>query len=921
MATNSQALHPPSRKTSLANLKADGSATPRMSFDAGINASSAWTGARESSQVGISEEKVSIEASIMEETESAQESDPPRSARALYDFEGKADLRELTLRAGQELTILKEDLAEGWSLAQLQGTLGLIPRKYYIFTTDFAPPPKVASTTATTDISLDPDDPSINMDMNGISHAISDFITTPLQPQTTGPYFASLRQTLLGGKSFNRFSNFVTSGAEDWVLNGLPDDQDDDRDSGADNESGSGSGSSIDTRVAATGSVKRMPDKFKKDDTRSETSSLHTDEEEESHANGGMDDGKHFVEMPPAWRSKAPPFKVIVHSPSKRASTLTGGYTVYSVTSVFRADDHTNPSMHSRFSSSSTIAARASTPTGKDNASHHQASSSYSQSPTAHSHLVEHGEDDEPKTVHVTVFRRFSNFVFLHTALSRHLPGIALPPLPDKQYTGRFNEDFVEARRGDLERWLARVVRHPLVRYSEVLVFFLSCDNETEWRRSVPMYLAPPPAPGPSFYGHVYHPDFNLDAEEAEEAIDRFQRHLRGVGQGVQGLRGVFGKVRDANVEMSAAQRTLSYALLSLITCTPTNNLPASPTVPSLAYAMSQWEDDEDEDGEGGDHSRTGLMNDEGAWCWRDGCEDCLRRTKAFQRLAETLQSVATAYDDHARRTQLATHETLKDVAHPGGIYAGVVDTHKSTLSRYTEAAGEYDQMDYQPDPDKAARCETVLNTTMAELDTYHTQKGEDFDKIAMEHLDGEIAFHEQVLARLRAARAAFDPNQNPTTSPTIPPTPTSKYWPASPTSSISQPHRQSSLSFQPLPPGPRQPSMYERDLAAATTRMVPPLPQPTAHVLDSTTPMRPVGVAVRDGMSILLGGVGLRSSVNGGIGHHGAALEGQNGTQGGGGVATSGMGVGIAIPGLEALRGSVMDFGRGRLWSSGSAG
>ncbi|KAG8893568.1 hypothetical protein FRB99_001874 [Tulasnella sp. 403] len=42
----------------------------------------------------------------------------------------------------------------------------------------------------------------------------------PLQPQLTGPYFANLRQTLLGGKSFNRFSNFVTSGAEDWVLHG-----------------------------------------------------------------------------------------------------------------------------------------------------------------------------------------------------------------------------------------------------------------------------------------------------------------------------------------------------------------------------------------------------------------------------------------------------------------------------------------------------------------------------------------------------------------------------------------------------------------------------------------------------------------------------------------------------------------------------
>lgn len=126
--------------------------------------------------------------------------------------------------------------------------------------------------------------------MNGIGNAISDFVTTPLQPQTTGPYFASIRQTLLGGKSFNRFSNFVTSGAEDWVLNGLPEyDQD-----GADG-SGSASGSSTDTRVEAAAKAKRMPDKFKKDG--SETSALHTDDEDESAENGGMDDGKHFIEV------------------------------------------------------------------------------------------------------------------------------------------------------------------------------------------------------------------------------------------------------------------------------------------------------------------------------------------------------------------------------------------------------------------------------------------------------------------------------------------------------------------------------------------------------------------------------------------------------------------------------------------------
>ena len=42
-------------------------------------------------------------------------------------------------------------------------------------------------------------------------------------------------------------------------------------------------------------------------------------------------------------------------------------------------------------------------------------------------------------------------------------------------------------------------------------------------------------------------------------------------------------------------------------------------------------------------------------------------------------------------------------------------------------------------------RCETVLNTTMAEMETYHSQKIEDFETLTKEHLDGEIQLYEQV--------------------------------------------------------------------------------------------------------------------------------------------------------------------------------
>ena len=62
-------------------------------------------------------------------------------------------------------------------------------------------------------------------------------------------------------------------------------------------------------------------------------------------------------------------------------------------------------------------------------------------------------------------------------------------------------------------------------------------------------------------------------------------------------------------------------------------------------------------------------------------------------------------------------------------------------MSRYHETlastSGTHDEI--------GARCETVLNTTMAEMETYHSQKIEDFKTLTKEHLDGEIQLYEQV--------------------------------------------------------------------------------------------------------------------------------------------------------------------------------
>ena len=67
-----------------------------------------------------------------------------------------------------------------------------------------------------------------------------------------------------------------------------------------------------------------------------------------------------------------------------------------------------------------------------------------------------------------------------------------------------------------------------------------------EWKRRLPAFLAAHPTPGPSFYSHVYHPHFNIDAEEAETTARRFGAYLDVVGKNVSRFREIFTQVRDA---------------------------------------------------------------------------------------------------------------------------------------------------------------------------------------------------------------------------------------------------------------------------------------------------------------------------------------------------------------------------------------
>lgn len=80
------------------------------------------------------------------------------------------------------------------------------------------------------------------------------------------------------------------------------------------------------------------------------------------------------------------------------------------------------------------------------------------------------------------VTRRFKHFLWLHDRLTEKYPFVVIPSLPDKQLQGRFETQFVENRMRKLERFLNRVVQHPMLRSSAVLHHFITSSDVKEWK-------------------------------------------------------------------------------------------------------------------------------------------------------------------------------------------------------------------------------------------------------------------------------------------------------------------------------------------------------------------------------------------------------------------------------------------------------
>jgi len=88
---------------------------------------------------------------------------------------------------------------------------------------------------------------------------------------------------------------------------------------------------------------------------------------------------------------------------------------------------------------------------------------------------------------------------------------------------------------------------------------------------------------------------------------------------------------------MLKAERLLSYSLLSLISAKPIASLPSAGV--TTREEDLYFQSDREGLGESEEPKKAkGYVNEQGAWCWREGCEGTPLHTARFRALHNALQ-------------------------------------------------------------------------------------------------------------------------------------------------------------------------------------------------------------------------------------------------------------------------------------------
>ncbi|KAK6489620.1 sorting nexin-9-like isoform X1, partial [Huso huso] len=317
-----------------------------------------------------------------------------------------------------------------------------------------------------------------------------------------------------------------------------------------------------------------------------------------------------------------------------------------------------------------------------------------------------------PNTTNRPVNHRYKHFDWLYERLlDKFGSAIPIPSLPDKQVTGRFEEEFIKMRMERLQGWMTRMCRHPVISNSEVLQLFLSFRDEKDWKMGK-RKAEKDEMVGVMVFSTIEPEAPDMDLIEVEQKCESFSRFTKSMDDGVKDLLNVGQEHwKRCTGPLPKEYQKIGKALQNL----------------SAVFSSSGYE---------GEATLTDALTEAG----------------------KTYEEIATLVAEQPRKDLHFLMETNNEYKGLLGCFPDTIGVHKAAIEKVKEgdklvATSKITQQDKVT---MAKRVSTMSYALQAEMNHFHSNRIYDYNRVMQLYLEQQVKFYETIAEKLRQALGRF---------------------------------------------------------------------------------------------------------------------------------------------------------------------
>ncbi|KAJ8402838.1 hypothetical protein AAFF_G00361520 [Aldrovandia affinis] len=318
-----------------------------------------------------------------------------------------------------------------------------------------------------------------------------------------------------------------------------------------------------------------------------------------------------------------------------------------------------------------------------------------------------------PSTTNRPVNHRYKHFDWLYERLLEKFgSAIPIPSLPDKQVTGRFEEEFIKMRMERLQGWVTRMCRHPIVSNSEVFQLFLTYKDEKDWKMGK-RRAEKDETVGVMIFSAIDSPESpDLEPAEAEQKCETFSRFTRSMDDGVKELLNVGQEHwKRCTGPLQKEYQRIGKAFQNL----------------SSIFNSSGYQ------GEG-------------------------TLTDALTMTGKTYEEIAQIVAEQPKKDLHFLMETSNEYKGLLGCFPDTIGVHKAAIEKVKEADKMVATSRLTPQ-DKLImikRVSIMSYALQAEMNHFHSNRIYDYNRVMQLYLEEQVKFYETIAVKLRQALSQF---------------------------------------------------------------------------------------------------------------------------------------------------------------------